>query len=662
MHCDIVLPIYNSLTYVKPCLNAVLNHTQNVDYHVCLINDASDSVTSNYLKTQVAHYSQFSLHTNTSNLGFVKSCNLGMTKGTAPYVLLLNSDVVVTPNWLARLIACAESDSLIASVNPLTNHAAQIDLPMLPGANFYDMDVYLAQHAPCHYPDVVTGVGFCMLLRRKALEHVSLFDEIYGQGYCEESDLCMRLTTQGYRTVVADNVYVYHQGGASFSDNLARYRRNRKLFDERWKKAYWQQFRAYRKRNPLKPIKELFALKQRFDPMPTMWTNYRAFLRAWQQKNTVDLMLAPLRSLRRLLHAYTPIPDPGKIQAVTRPKRLRVTYLLNKFVIAGGVLSVVQLVNELILLGIEARIAALFADPEIKNWRLYTEPMVFKNSDALIQHLPETDIVVATHWETAKWANQIVEKGLATTSCYYLQDYESWFFPEKALEKRQTVEATYALIQHKIVTSEWLKELLAKNNHESHKICIGMDLDLFYPREVEKPSHPVIVAMARPGTPWRGYATLIAALQQVKAVLPAVEIVLFGDSQLFKQKIPFAYTDKGIISQQNHLAELYSHADIFVDASDYQGFGRPALEAMACGVACVLTNEGGVMEYARDKENCLLIPPKQPKACAEAILTILNNPPLQQQLIQQGLATVTHYDMQTEAKNTLAYFNSVSGR
>ncbi len=118
-----------------------------------------------------------------------------------------------------------------------------------------------------------------------------------------------------------------------------------------------------------------------------------------------------------------------------------------------------------------------------------------------------------------------------------------------------------------------------------------MDLDLFYPREVERTSHPTILAMARPGKPWRGYDTLISALHQVKLAMPTVKIILFGDSQLFKQAIPFDYTDKGIVFQQNQLANLYSQVDIFVDTSDYQGFGRPALEAMACGTACVLTNE-----------------------------------------------------------------------
>src|SRR5690606_38737096 len=181
---------------------------------------------------------------NRQNLGFLRSCNLGMQAGHAPFVLLLNSDAIVPQGALGRMLACMHSDARIASVNPLTNRASQIDLPMPPGSNFASLDAYLGNRTPS-CPDIVTGVGFCMLLRREALDQVGLFDEVYGFGYCEESDLCMRLTTRGWRTVVADNSFVYHRGSASFKNRDERYLTNRKLFDQRWAAEYKQQFAEF---------------------------------------------------------------------------------------------------------------------------------------------------------------------------------------------------------------------------------------------------------------------------------------------------------------------------------------------------------------------------------------------------------------------------------
>lgn len=653
MFCDIIIPIYNSLASVKACLNAVLTHTQVTDYHLYLIDDGSDNMTHQYLVNQATNHAHITLHTHSENLGFVKACNTGFYLSTAAYVLLLNSDVIVTPDWLPRLLACMQSDQRIAAVNPLTNHAPQIDLPMLPGSNFYDMDWALAKNPKPQCIDIVTNVGFCLLLRRSALNQVGVFDEIYGRGYCEESDLCMRLTTQGFRTVVANNVYVYHQGGATFQDGLNRYLHNRRIFDQRWKTEYWRQFNAFRRQNPLKTIRSQFTTSRRWCPLPAIWTSYRTLLTHWQYKQFFNLTIDGLRGMKRVLQNTCPTVNARKLSQVTRPHRLRVTYLLNKLVIAGGVLVVVKLVNELILLGIEARIATLFVDPDIHHWRLLTEPLVFQNEQALMQNLPDTDIVIATHWQTAAWAREIVQRNKAKTSVYYLQDYEAWFSTDAKIQ--ESVKATYQWIPHKIVTSTWLQQLLQQNGYSSEKIIIGTDLDTFYPREIKTKEKLTLLTMTRPGTPWRGFNTVIQALNQVKQRVPELKIIFFGDNHLEKQKIPFIYENKGVIFRQSQLAELYSNADIFVDGSDYQGFGLLALEAMACGTACVLTKAGGVAEYARHEENCLLVPPKQPVVLAEAILQLIEQADLRIQLAQVGLTTAKNFTIQQIAQATVNY-------
>jgi len=107
------------------------------------------------------------------------------------------------------------------------------------------------------------------------------------------------------------------------------------------------------------------------------------------------------------------------------------------------------------------------------------------------------------------------------------------------------------------------------------------------------------------------------------------------------------------------LAELYSKADVFIDGSDYQGFGRTALEAMACGAACVVTNVGGVTEYAVDGYNCLTVPPREPGLFFDAILKILKSSELKAGLIKGGIATVKDYCYKREARETLEYFETI---
>jgi len=662
LKCDIVLPVYNGLTYVKDCLDSLFRFTPSDIYHLNIIDDCSDAVTGEYLRDQAAIHSQITIERNSQNLGYVKSCNLGISLGSAPYVLLLNSDVVLTPGWLERMLECAESDPRIASVNPLTNYAAQINLPMAAGANFFGMDEFLRQKTPHKFFDVVTGVGFCMLLRRSALKGVGLLDGVFGKGYCEDSDLCMRLTTRGYRTVVAENVYVYHKGHGVFKDRSERYQHNRRIFDARWKREYCRQFKAFKKVDPLATVRGLFSLRQRWEPVPAIWTTAREMTASLRKRDLVTATRAAAGGLSRVLRARRGLATPESVAKVTRPKRLRVTYVLYKLVAAGGVLSVIQLVNELILLGVEARIVALFEDPAIYDWtKLYTRPVIFRNKQELIENFPETDIAVATLWNTAPWVAELFKKGRAHQAVYFIQDYEPWFFREDQKERRQKVKETYRMIESKIVKSDWLRRKMTEERFSAHKIHLGMDLGRFYPRDVSK-SGQSILAMARPNTPRRGFKSTIEALDRLKKMMPEVEIVLFGDRFLSSHNIPFAYRNEGIITDQDHLAALYSEADVFLDGSDLQGFGRCGLEAMACGTACVLTDVGGVTEYARNGENSLLVPPGQPEAFALTLAAILKNPKLKERLCKSGRATAKAYCHKREGRETLAYFHKIMGK
>lgn len=659
-YCDIILPVYNDLSYVKECLTSIIRYTPDELYHLYIIDDCSDTVTEQYLKSFATKYSNITLLRNSNNLSFLKSCNRGIEHSNAKYVLLINSGVVVVENWLQKLLACANSDPTIASVNPLTNHASQISIPIAAGMSFISMGRSISKRSKKLYPDVVTGVGFCMLLRRSALDDVGLFDEIYGHAYCEESDLCMHFTTRGYRTVIADDVYIFHKDSTSFIDRDECYLKSRKIFDGRWLDAYKKKFKELQKENPLAYLRGRFEAPQKRKPLTSMRETYRTMRSRYRSSNYFGVVKSAVRGLYELPFYTENYISTEYGKKLSNHKQLRVTYVINHLAIAGGVLSVVQLVNELILLGVDARIVALYQYPEIKKWKFYFEPMLFESEKELINNFPESDIVVATHWTTAPWVSEIFSKGKAKQSVYFLQDYESWFFPESDIKSRSRVIDTYPMIDHKVVKSSWLQNLLKGDGFETKKIWLGMDLGVFYPRDVNQSSKVVILAMARPRTPRRGFETLVDALSIVKGSGRDVQVILFGDD-LSAISIPFDFIDRGVVSDQNELAELYSRADIFIDSSDFQGFGRTALEAMACRVACVVTNVGGVTEYAKDGDNCLLVPPKQPEKIAEAVNTLLNDNELALKLIEGAVDTVTSFSHKEEARNTLNYFNTISG-
>jgi len=650
--CDVVLRVHNSLSQVLWCINEVLSLSRECFSHLYVIDDNSDEHTAQCLRKRFQAYSQVSVHRSPRTLGHVASYEAGIRLGSSPYVVLLTSDIMVTRGWLARLVRAAESDPRILAVYPLMNGGQNPSLSLLPGANYHTMDWVISREvSPC-YPDAVIELRPCMLLRRALLKQVGSLSALLDLTQEHKPNPALPSMARRYRAVLADNVYVYSTRQGPFEAPCAS-----------WKQAPIRSSKAGTSHggNANDPLSacDLFETPSRWDPLPSMRNTYRRMRQAWWRGQLTEVIREAGQGLIRLPYAVQPVVTVESVARLTRPNRMRVTYVLPSLTLAGGVLSVVQLVNGLISLGVEARIVTLREYPEVYGgWSFLTRPIIFRSAAELVQNFPESDIAVATHWSTAEWVGEVTAAGRAKKAVYFLQDYESWFFSEADKNWRDRVKRTYSLISHKIVKSTWLSDRLAQDGYETTKILLGMDLETFYPRKSRDPFSPTVIAMARPCTPRRGYPYVVATLQSVKRMLPATRIILFGSDRPHRFS-GFDYQDEGLVCNQGRLAELYSEADVYLDGSVFQGFGRPALEAMACGTACVLTSVGGVMEYALDGVNCLLVPPKEPEASAKAIIDILQNPGLRSRLVEGGLRTAKRFCQRREARETLAYFESL---
>ncbi|MDR9390240.1 MAG: glycosyltransferase family 2 protein [Wenzhouxiangella sp.] len=223
----VVVPIYNAPAATQRCLAALARHT-DPSTPVVLINDAStDPQVASVIAASVAEAPQtWQVVTNDTNIGFVGSANLGLALTAPDDAVLLNADAEVTEGWLDAMRACMGSDPAIASVSPLTNHGEIASIPAFCQPNPYPADPNAwaracrcaeFDEADTGWVDVPTTVGFCMLIRRSALDTVGFFDEAaFGRGYGEENDWCQRALAHGFRHVLCDRAFVAHEGGASF--------------------------------------------------------------------------------------------------------------------------------------------------------------------------------------------------------------------------------------------------------------------------------------------------------------------------------------------------------------------------------------------------------------------------------------------------------------
>ena len=276
---DIVVPVYNAADDLDRCIESVLAHTSG-DYRLIVIDDASPdpAVRACFAQLEARQLPQLLLLANERNLGFTLNANRGMSAARAGAdVVLLNSDTVVTRGWLDALARCAASDPAIGTITPFSNNAEICSLPRFCENNRWPasrdaepMVRALERAAVPTYPDLPTGVGFCLYIRRALIDAIGMFDPVFGLGYGEENDLCMRAAAAGYRNVLCEEAFVLHLGGSSFGDKRADLaERNMQILLDRHPQ-YLDQVRAYIAADPVRPLRELALSQYRVlsEPVP----------------------------------------------------------------------------------------------------------------------------------------------------------------------------------------------------------------------------------------------------------------------------------------------------------------------------------------------------------------------------------------------------------
>lgn len=264
---SLIIPVYNSLAEVKICLERLapgLTGMEEGQCEVLVINDASNAECTAYLRDFAAAGlpgCHLRLQENESNQGYLNNVNAGLAATDGEICVLLNSDTALPTGAARRILACFESDPKIGLASPVASHCGLFSIPFKPGLSPLQvdlMDAKIRQIAP-QYPEAILPDGFCFCLRRELFQALGGFDLVYAPGYWEEYDLGMRARAAGWRTVLIDNIYVYHKAQASFGSKRNRdlQQRNEKLFMERWGDT----FRALRDAHPREEHKpRLYAL------------------------------------------------------------------------------------------------------------------------------------------------------------------------------------------------------------------------------------------------------------------------------------------------------------------------------------------------------------------------------------------------------------------
>ncbi len=230
MRCDIIIPIWNQLSYTRDCLEHILKNTK-YPYRLILVDNASDDDTKEYLrKFEAQHKDRTLLIRNEENLGYIKAINQGLRASDSEYVCMMNNDTLPAPGWLERMVDFAVTHPDVGLINPqCQGHSGDT----------VDSHAATLERNKGEYMEMNQCQGFCMLVKRELIDKIGFLDEAFGVGGYDDTDYSIRAHKAGYRCVAIRDSYVFHRIHASFDKAGNREEvvdRNRKIYYEKWGK------------------------------------------------------------------------------------------------------------------------------------------------------------------------------------------------------------------------------------------------------------------------------------------------------------------------------------------------------------------------------------------------------------------------------------------
>jgi glycosyltransferase involved in cell wall biosynthesis len=167
--------------------------------------------------------------------------------------------------------------------------------------------------------------------------------------------------------------------------------------------------------------------------------------------------------------------------------------------------------------------------------------------------------------------------------------------------------------------------------------------------------------------PRKNLVTLVRALAQVRHELSEVELIKAGWSYCAeeRQALRMLAAELGVLDAihfledvpEDHLPGLYNLAELYVTPSQYEGFGFPLLEAMACGTPVVYADAGSLPEIAGSAG--LAVPPGDPASLANGLLTLLRQPERQSAMELAGRERAAGFTWAASTESVLAAYGKM---
>ena len=347
---------------------------------------------------------------------------------------------------------------------------------------------------------------------------------------------------------------------------------------------------------------------------------------------------------------------------------MRITYVTEDTELWGGIAVVFQHLEVLAEAGHDVFLTTPAGKPD---WYPLKVPLqTIKILDASL--IPPADIIVATSWRTIK---PVVEstRGVAVHLC---QGYEGAY--KEFSHFKAAIDEVYSYKIPKLTVSPHLNTLLMER-FAAETFYIGQILnkDIFHPSR-----NPYRNNRLNPFKVFKGKALKVLVVGPFHVDFKNISTALRGVSLARERyeipikvirasQFPLTQDEQKIIKPVEYhfhvpysaMGDLYRSADIFISTSrDAEGFGLPALEAMACGVPTILSKISSYSSFDGPQDYALFVEPSDHVAVAEAINEIFHNRQLQEKLIRRGSEVAGKFSREEVTERLIAAFKRIKDR
>lgn len=214
---SVIIPTYNGRAFLDDCLRSLQAQSWR-DAEIVVVDNASTDGTTGVIHAAYPEVRVVSLPTNR---GFAGGTNAGAAAARGEWLVFLNNDTVVEPDWLEQLMAVGQADpslGVCSSKIRLMHDRARLDSvgSYLTRCGFLRHVGLLSLDRGQHddVTDIFSPKGVAFAIRRVLFQEVGGFDDRYF-AYFEESDLFWRIWLRGYSVGWAPRAIVYHKVGGT---------------------------------------------------------------------------------------------------------------------------------------------------------------------------------------------------------------------------------------------------------------------------------------------------------------------------------------------------------------------------------------------------------------------------------------------------------------